>query len=310
MISFKMKTQKIIYSLTSRGLFSEIFNLLLAIVYAKLNNKKILINTYQWNARINKGWEDYFEPTIKCVNNIFTSQNKIYTNKIWIGNIYYNSKDYLHFYFFYWINRIYTFINTNVELSDKVFTKVRSERYFLEENNEDLVNSMSSALKDIFKLNKNSMFFINDQKKKIALPDDYIGVHIRRGDKIVRKEMNEIDLDRYISEIAKHKGCCRNVYIATDDCSILDYVKQELNNININVFYNSNIKQHGFVEGVFNTKKIEEKYFDTLNTLLDVDILSKSCFFIGTYSSNLSRIIPLMLGFDKCKSLDDNWHVF
>ena len=32
-----------------------------------------------------------------------------------------------------------------------------------------------------------------------------------------------------------------------------------------------------------------------------------STFFIGTYTSNVSRIVPLYVGFEKSLSLDDEW---
>ena len=41
--------------------------------------------------------------------------------------------------------------------------------------------------------------------------------------------------------------------------------------------------------------------------LLDMDILIHSSFFIGTYTSNVSRIVPLYVGFEKSLSLDDEW---
>lgn len=306
-----MKKKRVVYSLTTRGLFSEIFNLLLAIVYAKINNEKIIVNTYHWNARINKGWEDYFEPTINSVNKFASSQLKVYTKeKIWFGSIYYNPKDFFRFYFTYIANRIYVFLHPKTELSDSIFAKIRSDKYFLNDNNEKIIRSISIILKHIFKLNKSSLVFINEQKVKMNLPKDYIGIHIRRGDKITTQEMNDINIDKYISEILNNKMISENVYIATDDSTVQNYVKLKLNAAGFNVFYNINITQCGFVEGVFNKKNIKERYYDTLNTLLDVEILSNSRLFIGTYSSNLSRIIPLMLGFDKCKSLDNDWQFF
>ena len=67
-------------------------------------------------------------------------------------------------------------------------------------------------------------------------------------------------------------------------------------------FYNSEIK-------TIRAKQYDKKsrYIDTLNMLLDMDILIHSSFFIGTYTSNVSRIVPLYVGFEKSLSLDDEW---
>ena len=54
------------------------------------------------------------------------------------------------------------------------------------------------------------------------LPIDYIAVHIRRGDKIVSREMKELGLSLYIDAVKGKKHISRNVFIATDDGSVTD----------------------------------------------------------------------------------------
>ena len=52
--------KRIVYSLTGRGLFSELSNLALALVYADYNQEELTVNTRNWNARVEKGWSDLF----------------------------------------------------------------------------------------------------------------------------------------------------------------------------------------------------------------------------------------------------------
>ena len=47
----EMKKKRIVYSLTGRGLFSELSNLALALVYADYNQEELTVNTRNWNAR-------------------------------------------------------------------------------------------------------------------------------------------------------------------------------------------------------------------------------------------------------------------
>ena len=54
----EMKKKRIVYSLTGRGLFSELSNLALALVYADYNQEELTVNTRNWNARVEKGWSD------------------------------------------------------------------------------------------------------------------------------------------------------------------------------------------------------------------------------------------------------------
>lgn len=139
------------------------------------------------------------------------------------------------------------------------------------------------------------------------LPVDYIAVHIRRGDKIVSREMKELGLSLYIDAVKGKKHISRNVFIATDDGSVTDKLKSVLVAEGFNVYWNTAVTQTGFDESLFNTKDKKSRYIDTLNMLLDMDILIHSSFFIGTYTSNVSRIVPLYVGFDKSLSLDDEW---
>ena len=74
---------------------------------------------------------------------------------------------------------------------------------------------------------------------------------------------------------------------------------------------NETYKHGGYTEFYVTEPKVrriqKSRYIDTLNMLLDMDILIHSSFFIGTYTSNVSRIVPLYVGFDKSFSLDDEW---
>ena len=110
------------------------------------------------------------------------------------------------------------------------------------------------------------------------MPDDFIGVHIRRGDKITTGEMDNISLKRYVSKIEEYD--IDDVYIATDDISTINSIREALDN-KYKIYHNPCLKTNGF---------------DSKN-------------FIGTYSSNLSRVVPCIIGFDKCISLDDEWSI-
>lgn len=74
----KMKKKRIVYSLTGRGLFSELSNLALALVYADYNQEELTVNTRNWNARVEKGWSDYFESVLPNCNGVMCSQYIVY----------------------------------------------------------------------------------------------------------------------------------------------------------------------------------------------------------------------------------------
>ena len=305
-----MKKNKIIYSLSSRGLYSELFNLCLAIIYAQRKHLSLQLNTWLWNARINKGWQDYFAPTLPCKNNPFSAQDKVYTNeKPWIGKIYYKPKEFLTFYFRLILNNLYHVLNPCHLLTKDIFEDMRSKGFIYDTLGNNAFNSMASAFKQIYILNDSTKSRLEQRIDELKLPDDYIGIHIRRGDKITSQEMQEIRIGKYVNSILKHKAISSNVYIATDDVSIIDELSQQLISHGISVLYNDLNQSQGFNEATFNHFSRQARYEETLNVLLDMEVLIHSKFFIGTFTSNLSRVVPFFLGLDKCTSLDNDWNI-
>ena len=305
-----MRKNKIIYSLSTRGMYSELFNLCLAIVYAHHHHLSLKLNTWLWNSRIKKGWEDYFEPTLDCYNSPFSAQDKVYTNeRPWIGKIYYKPEEFLSYYYRLILNNIYLILHPSHILTKEIFVDMRSEEFIHNNLGKDAFSLMATSFKQMYQLNQNIRNLLRQRIDALKLPTDYIGVHIRRGDKITSKEMQEIHLDNYVNTILKHKSIGSNVYIATDDTSIINDIKEKLCPHDFNIFYNYLNKSNGFNETNFNNSSKLSRQEETLNVLLDMEVLIHSKFFIGTYTSNLSRVVPFFLGLDKCISLDNDWNI-
>ena len=305
-----MKKDRIIYSLSTRGMYSELFNLCLAILYARHHQQYLGLNTWLWNSRIKKGWEDYFEPTLDCSNNPFSAQDKVYTNeKPWIGKIYYKPKEFFSFYYRLVLNHIYHFLHPNHLMTKDIFEDMRSKEFIHDVLGRNAFILMASSFKQMYALNKDTKDYLTQITDSLRLPADYIGVHIRRGDKITSKEMQEIRLDKYINTIVNYKSISSNVYIATDDTSIINGIKEKLCPHGFNIFYNCQNQSTGFCEADFNNASKQARKEETLNVLLDMEILIHSSYFIGTYTSNLSRVVPFFLGLDKCVSLDNDWNI-
>lgn len=305
-----MKKTKVLYSLTTRGLYSELFNLCLATVFCKKMGYKLCINSYYWNAKIAKGWNDYFETGYKCYNNYFSAQDKIYTKeKPWIGKIYYKPKEFFSFYFSKIANGIYLLFHPHTLLTKDVFERMRSDEFIHNILGENAFSLMATSFRQMYLLNKKTQVSIHEKKSQLGLPDKYIGIHIRRGDKITSQEMQEIHLDKYVNTILRYKDISANVYVATDDVSIIQDIKKKLENQGICIYYNSLNKSQGFNESDFNHADKQTRYQETINVLLDMEVLIQCSFFIGTYTSNLSRVVPFFLGLDKCISLDNDWNI-
>ena len=305
-----MEKTKVLYCLTTRGLYSELFNLCLAIVFCKKMGYELCVNSFYWNAKLEKGWNDYFEPTLDCSNNPFPAQDKVYTNeRPWIGKIYYKPKEFFSFYFRLILNYLYRILHPHHLLTKDIFEDMRSKKFIHDILGKEAFNLMATAFKEMYILNHVTKERIRQRKDGLRLPENYVGVHIRRGDKITSKEMQEIRLDKYVNTIINYKNISSNIYIATDDTSIINDIKERLFPHGFHVYYNNLNQCSGFNEAVFNNSSKQVRQEETLNVLLDMEVLIHSVYFIGTYTSNLSRVVPFFLGLDKCISLDNDWNI-
>lgn len=290
---------KLIYNLGRRGFFSEINNMVLAKIYAERHNLEFMVNSYYWNCRYKEGMRDYFDNEIQEQNNFLSAQisrNKpILKFNFDLHSVFYNIS--------YVKNFVYQLLNKEVLLGADIYEEIRSN---------DFRESIDSALfmyelYNVIRLKASIYKEFENIFNQLGIDEPFCGVHIRRGDKITTGEMDNIPLNKYALEVTKTS--LKSIYIATDDVASVYYFKEKMASHGIRIYYNPTLKGTGFSEGSFNHAGKKIRYDETLTLLFDIFVLSKASKFIGTYSSNLSRVIPCLLGLDNCKSLDDNWFI-
>ena len=302
--------KKIIYSLTHRGLYSELVNLALAKVYADKYNYRLLVNSRNWNSKIDNGLSDWFIPYFEETHSILTYQEKIYNNeKPWIGKIYYNPSAFWGYWRERLYNKIYKIFNPTALLSKESFQRMHSGDFLSQYSEGELLNAVSNSFKKFYNYNVLTQNNISEKKQYINIPDNYISIHIRRGDKIVTGEMEDINLNIYVDAIRKYSYISNNIYIATDDVTVISYISKKLNDIDINIYYNKDNKLKGFDEKTYNLKSDSVRRDEVLNMLFDMDMMINSSFFIGTFSSNVGCVVAMYLGLDKCHSIDVSWKI-
>ena len=302
--------KKIIYSLTHRGLYSELVNLALAKVYADKYNYRLLVNSRNWNSKIDNGLSDWFIPYFEETHSILTYQEKIYNNeKPWIGKIYYNPSAFWGYWRERLYNKIFKFFNPTALLSKESFQRMHSGDFLSQYSEGELLNAVSNSFKKFYNYNALTQNNISEKKQYINIPDNYISIHIRRGDKIVTGEMEDINLNIYVDAIRKYSYISNNIYIATDDVTVISYISKKLSDIDIKIYYNKENKLKGFDEKTYNLKSDSVRRDEVLNMLFDMDMMINSSFFIGTFSSNVGCVVAMYLGLDKCHSIDVSWKI-
>ena len=302
--------KKIIYSLTHRGLYSELVNLALAKVYSDKYNYRLMVNSRNWNSKIDNGLSDWFIPYFEETHSILTYQEKIYNNeKPWIGKIYYNPSAFWGYWRERLYNKIFKFFNPTALLSKESFQRMHSGDFLSQYSEGELLNAVSNSFKKFYKYNALTQNSISEKKQYINIPDNYISIHIRRGDKIVTGEMEDINLNIYVDAIRKYSYISNNIYIATDDVTVISYISKKLSDTDIKIYYNKDNKLKGFDEKTYNLKSDSVRRDEVLNMLFDMDMMINSSFFIGTFSSNVGCVVAMYLGLDKCHSIDVSWKI-
>lgn len=302
--------KKIVYCLTSRGLYSELSNLAMAHLYAQQHGYDLEVNTRNWNARLKAGLTDYFLPSYKESHSLLTLQDKIYTReKTWFGKIYYNPSEFWRYWTLWTLNHLYTLLHPSTLLSKEVYARMTSQEFLAHFTDEELASHLSDSFRSFYRYNKEVQDEIQRRKDRLSLNAPYIALHVRRGDKITSGEMQDLALETYIHHLRDKLDISRHIYIATDDVDVITYFEARLSDTDVQLYYNTENNQKGFDEKTFNAKGVNAVRDDMLNMLFDMEMLIHASYFIGTYSSNIGRIIPLYLGFDKCHSVDEPWNV-
>lgn len=276
---------KFIFSFTSAGLFSEINNFLLALLYAHKNNLEIVIDYYSLKA--------IDELTLNKILNLtlFLTNKSIIFSKASTRSL----NTYLYGYSgiakYFQIVKYYTHI-----LKYKIYSEIFSQ-------NIDLLQKHWSGIRELrlnlsiddklflFGITKNLWIHqgkVNDKKNA-----NYIGVHIRRGDKIT--ETKFILLNDYLDEIINQceKNCTNKVFIFTDLKEEGVKLKKSLSGYNVILNY---MNENGYYHEEFIKLPNDIKASKSLLLCDIVNELVASTHYVGSNDANLSSFVTLLRG--------------
>lgn len=124
------------------------------------------------------------------------------------------------------------------------------------------------------------------------LPEDYIAVHIRRGDKVV--ERPEPDDQTYMRAIGAVDRPKLNVVLLGDDCRYLErFASAHLRGHSVTIASRS---QDGFVESEFNVLPPDIRFQRNCEFLADVEVMRSARFVVGDGHSNVFYMTQYLRG--------------
>ena len=303
------KKHKIVFQLTERGFASEINNMISAILYCLVHEIEFVLYSKTWTATYRKGWQDYFLPFCKENSNIIFYRKSVFsiTRK---QNLIICSREKI-------LSLLRKMLYKNNLCAYEIWDDMRSNNFqdtkFTIPDlgiRGDIFHAKQVLLKMIYHHNHEIQEIIRSQDNILDDIRPYIAVHIRRGDKVSlgTKEADRIEVSKYIEKIKIINPDITNIFIATDDYRVV----VEFKSICPSQWFITTFcppRQLGYDQGLFNHKSQDQKRQDMIRLFTDIYFFEKAEYFIGTYSSNMGRLVALFKGKEKCHSLDlVEWH--
>ncbi|MDR1544517.1 MAG: hypothetical protein LBS50_08975 [Prevotellaceae bacterium] len=296
------------------GFYSEYLGMLFAIAYCRMNGIGFKLFSKDANFKIKNGWTDYFLPFCEEVTDDFHStfnsrfpfpsvkqyakfiyKKLRYGTKtpkwIWLKftfsflkqsfqkNFYKKKYNFTYYTFELW-NKFYYQLNPcyNYSVLDKKVEK------------QTLRDLYKHIICETYKFNEYTENQIDNIIKNLNLPEKFVGIHIRQGDKITEDEV--YDWQKYFTFLYKNVKYCKNVFIFTDDYQVIENIKAELPDYQIYTLCKK--EDRGYDNNAFQNRGLEYKTQKLLEMFASVEILCKSALFIGAYNSSPDMFIDFV----------------
>lgn len=137
------------------------------------------------------------------------------------------------------------------------------------------------------------------QTSGLGLPGEFVGLHIRRGDKVGEHRFR--DCARYV-ELLRGKGLGKNIFIATDDSAVLREMESTASGSR--VFSLAGNEDSGYYHNDFVRLDWPSRRRRIVRLLAEIEILSKASWFIGAYDSNIGMFLGMRRACERCLDVD------
>lgn len=287
----------LVYNLGSEaGFFSEYNNMVLAMLYCLKHKIKFQLFSKNNDFLIGNGWQGFFEPFCDEVLNTrhatFNQRQPLINEKIR-----YKIRRFIfkrHEKITYVTSDLWQKFHAN-SFKDVIFDIPELNIY----GSTQVASKKLIEITWCYKINISNLVLKNRNILKIPLK--YIGIHVRCGDKI--QEAPNYSIHDYMILIQK-KTEIKNVFILTDDYRIYLQACEHFPDYNFYTLCDENEK--GYFHSDFIKTNLETKRLKLSKLFASVDIINKSEFFIGTYSSNPGMYLGMRMDKHKTFGVDYN----
>lgn len=283
------------YSFENLGFYSNFNNMILTMAFCLKNRLRFRVYCKNNNIFSPVGWERLFLPMdFETKNPFFAHFNY---RKTIVNNNSLNER--VHDF----INKLYPIITGN-NLINSAFTETRTFWFHLEqfkieelEFNGGLQELCHELINITYNFNEDIKKRILSYTQTINIPEKYISMQIRRGDKDTERKLLPISsyMDKAISSTK-----LRDAFILTDDYAVIEQLSKNYPCWN---FYTlTTPSERGYYYNKDNVK-MEELW---IKLFASMEIMRKSDLFIGTISANPGMFMGMAMKKDCSIFVDSN----
>lgn len=279
---------------TGNGFYSELNSLLFSTLFCLQNKLRLELYSKDATFTFGNGWTEYFEPFCPEFKNDFIGKRI--------------SRDFINNHHDKHICYLYKIFTRNDILND-IYWYCRSgwfehSHFCIPELDidGDIRQAMKVIIPIVYRFNDKYTAIIDKFIEDLKLPDEYISLHVRAGDKITERKLIT---PQYYIEKAKLHSDCHNIFVATDDYRIFEQLRD--NNPKYTFYTSTSPKERGNDTEKLFTSSTDIISKNLIEMFASVKIFLQSELFVGTYSSNPGLFVGMLID-ERMVGMDfDRW---
>jgi hypothetical protein len=228
------------------------------------------------------GWTEYFEPFCPEFKNDY------------IGKLI--SRDYINNHHDKHICYLYKIFTKNDILND-IYWYCRSgwfehSHFCIPELgiDGDIRQAMKVIIPIVYRFNDKYAAIMDKFIDDLNLPDEYICLHVRAGDKVTERKL--ITPQDYLEKAKQHSDC-HNIFVATDDYRIFEQLRD--NNPEYTFYTSTSPEEKGYDQDKFIQSSKEYIQHNLIEMFASIRVFLQSGLFVGTFSSNPGMFVGMQL---------------
>lgn len=279
---------------TGNGFYSELNSLLFSTLFCLQNKLRLELYSKDAPFTFGNGWNEFFESFCPDFKNDFIGKriSRDYINNHKNNHICYLYKiltknDILND--IYWYCRTGWFEHAHFEIPELGI-------------NGDIRQAMKVLIPIVYRFNEKYTHIINTFINDLDLPQRYISMHVRAGDKITERTL--ITPQKYL-EKAKTFSNCHNIFVATDDYRIFERLRDD--NPDYTFYTSTSPEERGNDTEKLFASSMNVIRQNLIEMFASVEVFLHSELFVGTYSSNPGLFVGMLID-ERMVGMDyDKW---